>query len=135
MTGAGRAMLIAVLATSGAGAAVAQEPADFDRALLFQSSCAPCHGVTGMGGGPVAAALKDPVPVLATLARRNGGSFPEAYVIRVIDGREEVLAHGNRVMPVWGYSFLKGHKGDGGELSVEFMIGALVEHLKSLQVD
>jgi mono/diheme cytochrome c family protein len=116
-------------------AVTAQGPQDFDRAGLYRSSCGPCHGATGLGGGPVAAALKDPVPVLATLSKRNGGVFPEERVYSMIDGRTAVSAHGSRVMPIWGTNFLLRHRGAGAESSIKFMIDALVEHVKSLQVE
>ena len=109
-------------------------PSDFDKARLFRASCASCHGVTGMGGGSVAAALKDPIPVLATLTQRHGGVFPEDYVHQVIDGRTLMPAHGTRTMPVWGDDFLRRHEGGGGESSTDFMIDALVQHIKSLQL-
>ena len=108
---------------------------DFDSAGLFLSSCAPCHGITGMGGGPVAAALRDAVPRLATLKQRHGGVYPDDYVYGVIDGRTAIRAHGSRIMPVWGTSFSMLHQGDGAETAVKFVIDALVEHIKSLQVD
>jgi len=108
---------------------------DFDKAGLFLSSCAPCHGVTGMGGGPVAAALKDAVPPLATLKQRHSGVFPQEFVYDVIDGRAAIRAHGSRIMPVWGTSFSMLHQGDGAEATVKFLIDALIEHIKSLQVD
>ena len=128
-------MLSAVLVCGAFLTPAAAGPEDFDRAGLYRSSCAPCHGVTGMGGGPVAAALKDPVPVLATLAQRHGGVYPEDYVQQVIDGRKPVRAHGTRTMPVWGVMFLVRHRGQGAELSIDFLITALVEHLKSLQIE
>ena len=115
-------------------AAASAGPSDFDKARLFRASCAPCHGETGMGGGSVAAALKDPIPVLATLAQRHGGIFPEDYVHQVIDGRTLMPAHGTRTMPVWGDDFVMQHEGDGGESSTDFMIDALVQHIKSLQL-
>ncbi len=125
---------LVALALCTASTMAAAGPSDFDRAGLFVSSCAPCHGATGMGGGPVAAALRDPVPVLATLTHRHGGVFPQDYVYKVIDGREPLQAHGTRTMPVWGVMLLMGHRGEGAETSVGFMIDALIEHLKSLQI-
>ncbi len=127
-------LILTLLACCLASTAASAGPSDFDRANLFRSSCAPCHGATGMGGGSVAAALKDPVPVLATLTQRFGGAFPEDYVHQVIDGRTQMRAHGTRLMPVWGDDFLRQHDGEGGESSTDFMIDALVQHIKSLQL-
>lgn len=127
-------VLTTTLGLSLLSAAASAGPSDFDRASLFRASCAPCHGETGMGGGSVAAALKDPIPVLATLTERHGGTFPEEYVHRIIDGRTLMPAHGTRTMPVWGDDFVRQHDGGGGESSTDFMIDALVQHIKSLQL-
>ena len=43
-----------------------------------------------------------PVPDLTRIAARHGGKFPDNWVYRVIDGRESLLSHGPRDMPVWG---------------------------------
>jgi hypothetical protein len=44
-------------------------------------------------------------PDLTQLARKHGGKFPFYEVIRMIDGRETVRAHGDSAMPVWGTVF------------------------------
>jgi len=108
---------------------------DLDSAALYRSNCAPCHGVTGQGGGPVASSISVLMPQLATLSERHGGVFPEDYVTRVIDGREVRPAHGSADMPVWGQIFDQRHAGEGEETSTPFLIEALVEHLKTLQVE
>ena len=78
-----------------------------DGASVFRNNCAPCHGIDGRGEGPVAAALKQPVPDLATLQRRHKGKFPDAYVRSTIDfgGQETIPAHGTKKMPIWGPIF------------------------------
>ena len=78
-----------------------------DGASVFRSNCAPCHGVEGRGEGPVAAALKQPVPDLTTLQRRYKGKFPNAYVRSTIDfgAQETIPAHGTKKMPIWGPIF------------------------------
>jgi hypothetical protein len=42
----------------------------------FSLHCAACHGLTGLGDGPIGQMLKIPAPNLAFVAQRNGGSFP-----------------------------------------------------------
>ena len=42
---------------------------------------------------------------LTRIAERNGGTFPFAKVMRFIDGTDEVRAHGDPDMPVWGEVF------------------------------
>ena len=74
----------------------------------YESHCATCHGVSGKGDGPRAAVLPIRPADLTMLAQRNGGIFPAERVAGIIDGRlsTEVVAHGDRTMPVWGITFL-----------------------------
>jgi hypothetical protein len=67
---------------------------------------------------------------LTQLSKRNGGKFPFWRVYRVIDGREEVRAHGPRSMPIWG-SWLQ--RTEGSDLIVTGRILELVYYLKSIQ--
>ena len=76
--------------------------------IEFEGSCAACHGLDGKGKGPVAQALQLSMPDITILARRNGGVFPAVHVYSVIDGREEVRAHGTRDMPIWGKQYSSG---------------------------
>jgi len=69
---------------------------------MFQAYCASCHGTTGKGDGPAAAALKSPPGDLSTLSKNNGGKFPADRVLSILRGQATVTAHGNREMPVWG---------------------------------
>ncbi len=76
---------------------------DFDEGKSeYQSSCAACHGEDGKGNGPVSSQLKVPPPDLTVLVKKNNGVFPVKSVYEVIDGRQAVLAHGTRDMPIWG---------------------------------
>src|SRR6266545_3468178 len=74
---------------------------------LFEFYCAPCHGRSGTGNGPVAPALKVTAPDLTLLARRNGGTFPRERVEAFVTNGGNVLtpAHGSSDMPVWGPVF------------------------------
>lgn len=72
---------------------------------LYHAHCAPCHGIDGKGNGPVAPALKDPLPDLTTIAKRNGGLFPVGHVRNIIAGTDVMIAHGSREMPIWGEIF------------------------------
>lgn len=78
-----------------------------DGATVFQNYCAPCHGMDGRGKGPVSGALRQEVPDLTTLARRNGGKFPSDEVKETIAFGEGKLiaAHGSKEMPIWGPTF------------------------------
>ena len=68
----------------------------------YVSRCAVCHSESGKGDGPLNALLKTPATDLTKIQKNNTGVFPFDRIYRVIDGREQVAAHGPRDMPVWG---------------------------------
>jgi len=39
------------------------------------------------------------------MAKNNGGVFPAQRAYEIIDGRQDVEAHGPRAMPVWGRDY------------------------------
>lgn len=67
--------------------------------VSYRRYCASCHGIAGRGDGPVAAAL-DPRPT--DLTKLESG---EAELMKQIDGRRTIRAHGTAAMPVWGEVF------------------------------
>jgi mono/diheme cytochrome c family protein len=78
---------------------VAAGRADFGR------WCAPCHGASGTGNGPLAAKL-DPRPAdLTLIAKREGDAFRVDDLITYVDGRAMLAVHGPREMPEWGPIF------------------------------
>jgi mono/diheme cytochrome c family protein len=96
----------------------------------YQSHCAVCHGVNGTGAGRMAGELLSKPADLTQLAKNNGGQFPFWKVYRVVDGREEVKAHGPRTMPIWGVWF---QATEGSELRATGRILELIYYLKSIQ--
>jgi mono/diheme cytochrome c family protein len=103
---------------------------------VFAEACASCHGASAKGDGPHAAMLSVPVPDLTTFARRNDGDFDKARVVRLIDGREGLAAHGGP-MPMFG-GLLTGPSvvidGPGGSpVTTTAPILAIVEWLASEQ--
>jgi mono/diheme cytochrome c family protein len=94
-----RLSALALAMILAAGAASAQDAES--GAVLFQDHCATCHGTAAEGNGPMTAVLSIAPPDLTVLAEANGGTFPLERVVRRVDGREEVLAHGGP-MPVFG---------------------------------
>jgi cytochrome c553 len=52
----------------------------------FAALCAPCHGTSGQGKGPMAKDLAHAPADLTGLTARNGGTFPMAYVMHKIWG-------------------------------------------------
>jgi mono/diheme cytochrome c family protein len=93
---------MAVAMTLGApGAFAAAERIDIGK-REYDANCAACHGASGKGDGPVGALIKSRIPDLTVLSKNNGGVFPVLRVYEVVDGRQQVLAHGTRDMPIWG---------------------------------
>jgi len=85
-------------------AAVAADKLDVGK-NEYDVACAVCHGRTGKGDGPLKLQMVARMPDLTALAKNNNGVFPFDRVYQIIDGRQEVLAHGPRDMPVWGRNF------------------------------
>ena len=112
-------------------ATTAQEAVKIEGRELFDTYCASCHGVTGVGNGPAASAMRRTPPDITGLASANGGVFPLERARRIIDGRE-VEAHGARDMPVWGDAF-KALRGARSEEDVRARISAILDYLASIQ--
>lgn len=98
---------------------------------IYLAYCASCHGAKGLGNGPVAASLKNPVPSLATLAQRKGGKFPAAGVSQSIGGETMSRSHGTADMPVWGPVFRTLDSRSEGATNIR--VYNLVKHIESLQ--
>ena len=134
-----RGLLVPILLTGFGRLAFAQQPS-INRAPaenifpgsgseMFSSYCAPCHGPSGKGNGPAAAALKKQPADLTQLGKKNGGTFPDARVSNFIKGDDVVASHGSRDMPVWGKVFRALR--DDKEAAIR--IHNLTEYVKSLQ--
>ena len=96
----------------------------------FALYCSPCHGATGHGDGPVAAALRARPTDLTMLAQQNGGMFPRARVRDYIVGTgRQIAAHGTTEMPIWGPMF----RAFESDARVRERIENLVEYLESIQ--
>ena len=101
---------------------------------LYRRFCASCHGVEGRGDGPVAASLRVEVPDLTRIASRARGMDPRERIVRVIDGRHIIGAHGTRLMPVWGEDLARLEIGNpDAERSTQILIGRLADYVSSLQ--
>jgi mono/diheme cytochrome c family protein len=90
---------LALLLAAGVPALCRGADAPATGAVLYARYCASCHGPQGRGDGPAAPALS-PHPSDLT---RSTASVPD--LMRVIDGRRRVVAHGTSAMPVWGQVF------------------------------
>jgi mono/diheme cytochrome c family protein len=98
---------------------------------MFKSYCASCHGESGKGNGPAAAALKSQPADLTVLGKKNGGKFPAERVASILRGQGTVTAHGNNDMPVWGPVLWR--MSQGHESEVEQRIANLTHYIESLQ--
>jgi hypothetical protein len=113
----------------------------------YRISCMSCHGVGGRGDGALARFLTVKPTDLTSLARNNGGQYPNLKagqypflrVYQVVDGRADVPVHGERAMPVWGNRYLAEQPGGvssyGGdhEKMVRGRILELVYYIQSIQ--
>ena len=133
--------IVAWTAAGFASIACAQGARQFSK-KEFTNSCAPCHGGTGKGDGPVAKSLTKAPADLTKLSQKNGGVFPLSRVHDVIDGRTAVLAHGPREMPVWGDAYARELQNRWGrdllsdelvQLMARVRILMLVEYISTLQ--
>jgi len=99
---------------------------------MFESYCASCHGKSGKGNGPAAAALKATPADLTMLAKENGGKYPDAKVTSILRGQTKLIPHGDQEMPVWGPVFWRVSQGNDAEYQQR--IANLNRYLESLQV-
>jgi mono/diheme cytochrome c family protein len=98
----------------------------------FTKYCASCHGVSGKGDGPAAAAFKPPPMDLTALSKSHDGKFPASYVSAVLKFGRNVLAHGDVDMPVWGSRFKA--IDPAGDPTGQHHVDDVVAYLASIQV-
>lgn len=103
-----------------------------DGKLMFNSYCAPCHGIDAKGNGPAAAAIKTAVPDLTMLSKSHHGKYPDAHVVSVLQFGTTVSAHGSAQMPVWGPILGKMNQTSPQERLLR--ISNLSRYLETLQV-
>lgn len=101
---------------------------------LYSRFCASCHGASGHGDGPVSKSIRVEVPDLALIALRAGGTYPRERIVRIIDGRHIIGAHGSRTMPVWGEELSRIEIGNpDAERASRTVIERLADYLGVLQ--
>jgi mono/diheme cytochrome c family protein len=98
---------------------------------LYARHCDVCHGSDLRGAGSFPPPYRKP-PDLTKLARRHGGTFPEAYVAKVLRNGVTLPAHGPAEMPVWGSDFVATEHLDKAQVTER--IRRLVAYIKSAQV-
>ncbi len=96
----------------------------------FDAYCAPCHGRSGTGNGPVAPVLRAVPSDLTSLAARQG-SFPRQDIVAFVTGDGRPLAaHGTSDMPIWGAIF---RSLDPSDARVNVRLQNVVDYVESLQ--
>lgn len=130
-----RMFTVAVFLLILPGVALAQQAEDNGGKSMYNDYCAGCHGLDAKGKGPIAPLLTIPTTDLTQLSKKNDGVFPALRVAKVIDGREEVRAHGTPEMPLWGREFTRQEAGTMGteKAAVSGRTQALVAYLNSVQ--
>lgn len=122
------AVMVSLATAVSAGSNGAEEGRE-----IYLQHCAPCHGRSGDGYGPVAPCLSKPPTDLRLLWKRYGNPLPEDQIARFIDGRADVKAHGPREMPVWGEYVWKKSEGKQGQRRVKQAVSDIIAYLQSIQ--
>ncbi len=126
-----RALLAVLLLTALASPARVRADAEpASGAVLYRRYCASCHGLRGTGDGPVA----DLLVVRPTDLTRLTSS--ESQLMRQIDGRSAIRAHGTAQMPVWGEVFEESLVGEPHRRRTALQaVQALAGYVRSLRRD
>ncbi|HJQ85719.1 MAG TPA: HAD-IC family P-type ATPase [Candidatus Binatia bacterium] len=96
--------------------------------VLYRRYCASCHGVAGRGDGPAATALCPPPSDLTRL------ESSVSDLMRQIDGRRTIRAHGTAPMPVWGEVFEESLLGEPHRRRTALhTLQTLAEYVRSLR--
>ncbi len=129
--GIGIAILVAAQSTPEIKKVRVSSTPAYSGAEMFKTYCAACHGMNAKGGGPAADALKVPPPDLTSLKKNGGGKFPAARVTHIVEGSDEIGAHGSSDMPLWGPVFHSLSPSNDGV--VKLRIANLTKYIESLQ--
>lgn len=105
---------------------------------LYRRYCSACHGEDGRGTGIVSGLMKPKPADLTQLAKKAGGVFPFEAVMRTIDGRQTLRAHGDSQMPVWGEIFAREAEEsddsvEGARLAARGKVVEITEYLATIQ--
>ena len=130
MTGVALAIAAAVSAQGPRQSLPPLVPESLVGSVSFDLYCASCHGRSGRGDGPPAAALKTRPADLTTLARANRGVFPRERVLAFVEGSARAESHGSPEMPVWGPTL---RALDASDARVTVRLQNLVAFVESIQ--
>ncbi len=123
-----RASLLLTLVALAMAAAPGRAAEPGSGEVLYRRYCASCHGAEGDGDGPAAGALC-PRPTDLT---QLDIEVPE--LMRLIDGRQKVMAHGTTAMPVWGEVFEESLLGEPHRRRTALLaVKTLAEYVRGLR--
>jgi mono/diheme cytochrome c family protein len=133
---AARLTIPLLIALAGGAAAQDVDPEFAAGQQEYLAACAACHGENADGNGPIATMFNTPVPDLRKISARNDGVFPTTEIVKIVDGRTAVRAHGNP-MPVFGNRYQQQLAGEIGNAAAQQVTRArvleLVYYLSSIQ--
>jgi len=126
--------LVAVAATAPAPATAEGNARNGE--AIYERYCAACHGADATGDGPMRAVLTVQPTDLTALSAGNDGVFPMGRVVKRIDGRDPLVAHGSP-MPIYG-DFFEGQdaalKTESGQpIITSTPVTDLIAYLEGLQ--
>lgn len=112
-----------------------QPPTPVEGRDLYVAACASCHGLSGTGDGPAAAALRAAPTDLTRLQQLHQGIFPRDQVVATITGERQITAHGSREMPVWNQRFSTNGSGASAVAAIYVgrQVAAITSYVESLQ--
>ncbi|MEZ4990360.1 MAG: cytochrome c [Saprospiraceae bacterium] len=100
--------------------------------VFFDEHCVTCHGESAKGDGPESQNLDIKVADLTTIQKRRGlKEFPIVEIASIIDGRNQLKAHGPREMPTWGKYFADEEHLTNDEIRGK--MGELIAYLMQIQ--
>lgn len=123
--------LVAALAMPFCAEAQGENPQSKE---MFERYCGTCHGADGTGTGVMSGFLRKKPADLTQISRKNGGEFPFHQTMRFIDGTEDVRAHGDPDMPVWGEVFrheTAGSPSQQAEIRTKILL--ITQYVQSIQ--
>jgi len=131
-----RSWLAIGMAVTLVACAATSMPEPSEGRAIYTENCAQCHGASGKGDGPWAVSL-DPSPADLTQLS-EGGEFPRARVLSIIDGYDRTGLPGHD-MPEFGL-LLEGETvpvdvGDGVLTPTPRPLAALMVYLESIQAE
>jgi mono/diheme cytochrome c family protein len=128
MTGASRLSALTVFVALCTALPARAAPAPAVGQELYRRYCATCHGADGRADGPAASSLSPPPTDLTRL----DSSVRE--LMRAIDGRRTIRAHGTSTMPVWGTVFERTMAGERHpQRTTLLQVEVLAEYVRTLQ--